>query len=94
MNNITILWIYTALLVIGGLIGYIKGKSKASIIMSIAFAIPLVLVCMGRLPMIYGLVDIGVLLAFFGYRWSKSRKMMPAGGMALLSLITLVLLHL
>ena len=34
----TVLWVYIVLLLIGGLIGFFKGKSKVSLIMSSAFA--------------------------------------------------------
>src|SRR5437667_17421 len=34
----TLLWIYIVLLVIGGLIGFLKAKSRVSLIMSVAFA--------------------------------------------------------
>src|SRR5437868_2997629 len=34
----TVLWIYIALLVVGGLMGFIKGKSKISLISSVLFA--------------------------------------------------------
>src|SRR6266498_1040090 len=38
MKPETILWIYIVLLVIGGLIGFLKAKSKISLITSVAFA--------------------------------------------------------
>ena len=42
MANI-ILWIYIVLLVAGGLVGFLKAGSKMSLIMSVAFAVPLAL---------------------------------------------------
>ena len=38
MNPQTVLWIYIILLVIGGLIGFLKAGSKASLIASVSFA--------------------------------------------------------
>ena len=38
-----ILWIYIGLLVGGGMMGFIKGGSKISLISSVAFAVPLIL---------------------------------------------------
>src|SRR5439155_4641056 len=38
MNPNKVLWIYIILLIIGGLIGFLKAKSKVSLIMSAAFA--------------------------------------------------------
>ena len=39
----TVLWVYIVLLLVGGLIGYFKGKSQVSLVMSAAFAAVLVL---------------------------------------------------
>jgi len=39
----TVLWIYIVLLLIGGLIGFLKAKSKVSLITSAVFAAVLVL---------------------------------------------------
>jgi hypothetical protein len=38
MSPTKVLWIYIILLVIGGLIGFFKGKSRVSLIMSVSFA--------------------------------------------------------
>ena len=86
----TILWVYTALLVVGGLIGFLKAGSKASIIASVAFAIPLALCAAGiiNVPRVAD-VTLGFLVVFFGMRFSKSKKFMPSGMMAVLSLIAL-----
>lgn len=60
-----VLWIYIALLVAGGLMGFLKAKSKMSLIMSLAFALPLTLCALDILKVSY-LADalIGVLLVF------------------------------
>ena len=42
MQN-TVLWIYIVLLLVGGLIGFLKAKSQVSLVMSAAFAAALVL---------------------------------------------------
>lgn len=91
MNSITILWIYIGFLVLGGLMGFLKAKSKASLIASLAFAIPLALYAAGviNVPW-FPEVILGVLILFFGMRFAKSKKFMPAGLMVLLSIITLV----
>ena len=47
MSHNNILWIYIILLVIGGLIGFFKGKSKVSLIMSVCFAAALSLCAAG-----------------------------------------------
>lgn len=92
MSNLQIaLLVYVILLEIGGLIGFIKAKSKASIITSTIFAVVLLLFVFGVLPMQYYWTVVAVLLAFFLKRYVAGRKFMPAGLMVILSIIMLVL---
>ena len=92
MNPTIVLWIYIAFLVLGGLIGFIKAKSKMSLIMSLAFALPLALCAMDKLHVRYlPEILIGFLLVFFGMRFMKSKKFMPNGLMAILSIAALIL---
>ncbi len=86
-----VLWIYIALLIAGGLMGFLKAKSKMSLIMSLAFAVPLALCALDILK-VYYLADaiIGVLLVFFGMRFVKGRKFMPGGLMSIASVLALV----
>jgi uncharacterized membrane protein (UPF0136 family) len=90
MNAATILWIYIGLLVVGGLMGYFKGKSKVSLNMSVAFAVMLSL-C--QLDILVGphLVEIllGVLLVVFIIRLAKTKKFMPAGLLVVLTIAVL-----
>ena len=92
MTTTTILWAYFALLMAGGLMGFIKAKSKASLIMSVAFAIPIAFCALGKLPLLVAEILIGFLLVFFGMRFIKGRKMMPGGMMTIASAIALGLL--
>lgn len=97
MNDSTVLWIYIALLVVGGLMGFIKGKSKISLNMSIGFAIALT-VCNIRLlepGLARTIADIllVVLLIVFGMRLAKTKKFMPAGMMLGVTLAALILRH-
>jgi len=86
-----ILWIYIALLIAGGLVGFLKAKSKASIIASVAFAIPLALCAADviKFPWAADAILI-VLMIFFGVRFAKSRKFMPNGLMNVLSALALL----
>ena len=95
MNPNTILWIYIVLLVVGGMVGYLKAGSKASIIASVSFAAALTLCAIGVIfqPHVADII-LAVLLVFFGFRLSKSKKFMPNGMMLILTLATLVLRHL
>ena len=98
MQN-TVLWIYIVLLVIGGLIGFLKGKSQISLIMSVVFAAALVLAA------IPNFLDAGfrrnlanllmaVLLVVFALRLAKTKKFMPAGLMLVATLAALALRNL
>ena len=92
MKPNTILWIYIVLLVAGGLVGFLKAKSKASLIMSVSFAAILSLCAAGIIFQRY-VADIvlAFLLVFFAFRLSKSKKFMPAGLMVLLTVLALAL---
>lgn len=94
MGPNTVLWIYIVLLVAGGLVGFFKAKSKASLIASCSFAAVLILCAIGVIFKSY-MADIVlvVLLVFFGYRATKSKKFMPNGLMIILTLLALVLRH-
>ena|SRR5579871_3176128 len=89
-----ILWVYIVLLFIGGLIGFLKANSKASLIASASFAAVLIL-CNINVIFKQEAADIVlvILLVFFTMRLIKSRKMMPNGIMAILTIVTLALRH-
>ncbi|HLX72030.1 MAG TPA: TMEM14 family protein [Verrucomicrobiae bacterium] len=94
MHNIanTVLWIYIVLLVVGGLIGFLKGKSQVSLMMSVVFAALLALCALGIVFQHY-VADIllAALLVVFAWRLTKTKKFMPAGLMLILTLAALVL---
>ena len=93
MNQHTILWIYIVLLIVGGLIGYLKAGSKASIIASASFAAALIL-CQLDIINRKGIdVILAVLLVFFAIRLSKLKKFMPNGLMLVLTVVALALRH-
>ena len=91
MQN-TLLWIYIVLLLVGGLMGFIKGKSKVSLIMSAVFAALLVLCALGIIFKPY-VADIllAALLVVFAMRLAKTKKFMPAGMMLVVTIAALAL---
>ena len=84
------LWIYIALLLAGGLMGFIKGKSKASLIASSIFAVPLILAGLGVIQPFFADFTLFVLLIFFGIRFIKNRKFMPGGLMLTLTIAAIL----
>jgi uncharacterized membrane protein (UPF0136 family) len=92
MSRDTILWVYIILLVAGGLVGFFKGKSRVSLIMSVAFAIVLSL-CAAHIVFFPYMADVflAALLGVFTMRVVKTKKFMPAGMLLVLTLVTLAL---
>lgn len=89
----TVIWIYVALLLVGGLMGFIKAKSRVSLISSTIFAVLLALVALGQIkPAYIAEIIVGFLFIFFGARFIRSKKVMPAGMMTVVSLVVLILL--
>lgn len=94
MHNITdtVLWIYIVLLVVGGLIGFLKGKSRVSLIMSASFAALLIL-CELNIIFQHYVADLllAALLVVFAWRLTETKKFMPSGLMLILTLVALAL---
>jgi uncharacterized membrane protein (UPF0136 family) len=99
MNQNTVLWIYIVLLLVGGMIGFLKAGSKISLITSSVAAALLILTAMpGVFTFTFrrNLADIimAALLIVFAIRLTKTRKFMPSGMMLVLTLAALALRHL
>jgi uncharacterized membrane protein (UPF0136 family) len=90
-----VLWVYIVLLVVGGLIGFLKARSKVSLIMSVAFAAALSL-CAADIIFKAYVADflLAALLVVFGMRLAKTRKFMPSGLMLTVTIVALALRHL
>src|SRR5882757_6281504 len=101
MNNfsVRVLWVYIVLLLVGGLIGFFKGKSKASLITSVVFAAVLILTTLrGILDASFALKlangTLVVLMLVFALRLAKTRKFMPSGLILTATVAVLALLNL
>lgn len=85
---VAILWTYIALLLAGGLVGFLKAGSKASLGASVGSAVPLVLVALGVLPALVANAVLSALVVVFIFRYRKSGKFMPSGMLVALSAVT------
>ncbi|WP_435007767.1 TMEM14 family protein [Tundrisphaera lichenicola] len=90
------LGIYGFLLIVGGIIGYRKAGSRPSLIAGslsgiVAFA-ALAVSTRSLLGFQIGAALAALMLVVFDIRYFKTRKFMPSGLLAALSLITLVIL--
>jgi uncharacterized membrane protein (UPF0136 family) len=99
MSQNTILWIYIVLLLVGGMIGFLKAGSKISLITSSVAAALLVVTTMpGVFTFTFrrNLADLilAALLIVFAIRLTKTKKFMPSGMMLVLTLAVLALRHL
>ena len=90
MKPETILWVYIVVLVLGGLIGFLKAKSKISLITSVAFAIVLGICARDILPIKVSWGILSFLALFFLIRFLKNKKFMPSGMMTLLTMATII----
>jgi uncharacterized membrane protein (UPF0136 family) len=99
MNPHTVLWIYILLLLVGGLIGFLKAGSKVSLITSAVSAAALILTAIPGLfgpAVARGLADVimAALLIVFAIRLSKTKKFMPSGLMLVITALALAFRHL
>jgi uncharacterized membrane protein (UPF0136 family) len=89
------LGIYAVLLAVGGVIGYTKAGSKPSLIAGLGSAAAAILALVLSFQNASWGMGLGALVAlvlaiFFGYRYAaKTRKFMPAGLLAVVSVIVL-----
>ena len=91
MTPTTVLWIYIGLLVIGGIIGYLKAKSQVSLITSLVFAGLLALCAVNLFVPGVEYALLGLLLVVFCIRFLKTKKFMPSGMLMSVTILTLVL---
>jgi uncharacterized membrane protein (UPF0136 family) len=90
-----IVWIYGALVLVGGVMGWMKAKSVPSLVSGIVFGAALIFVGYGiklghRNDVTIAMVIAGLLAVIMGIRFAKSKKFMPAGLVAILSVAVIV----
>ncbi len=90
MKPEVILWIYIVLLIVGGLIGFLKAKSKISLVMSAIFAVLLGICAVEKLRVEWSWGILSFLALIFFIRLLRTKKFMPSGMMLLVTLVTIV----
>lgn len=88
MNWNQVVWAFSALLIVGGVAGFLRARSKASLIASVSSAIPLALAAAGLLPFWVVPLVLGSLVVVFAKRLATTRKFMPSGMLLILTLLT------
>ncbi len=96
--GLVVLLIYAVLLIVGGVIGFVKARSKASLIAGVVSGlIALAAVFISDRYNEDGGYALALLLAvvlfvFFGYRASLSKKFMPGGLLAAASVVVIAVM--
>lgn len=87
-----LLLVFAAVLLAGGVMGWVKARSAVSLIVSGAFALLLILVGTGVLKTPWlAEITLAALAVSMGARFAKSRRFMPAGLITLLAVVVLAL---
>ncbi|PZD72349.1 hypothetical protein C1752_03936 [Acaryochloris thomasi RCC1774] len=89
--------LYGLLNIAGGVMGYVKSKSKISLIMGCFFGMLLVVGAIATLKgsaigLSMATVITGILVVVFGIRWVKTQKVMPSGLMVILGAVSLLIM--
>ncbi len=84
--------IYAVLMLLGGIMGFVKGKSKASLIAGVVSGVVMIGCFMlftqdAHTALIAAIVVTGALDAVFAVRLSKTKKFMPSGILLIITAI-------
>jgi len=91
MKPEVILWLYLVVLLAGGVFGFVKAKSAVSLVTAVVFGALLALAAGHVIPGAYtGDVILTALVGVFAWRFQKTKKLMPAGVMTLVTIAALL----
>ncbi|HTS16723.1 MAG TPA: TMEM14 family protein [Verrucomicrobiae bacterium] len=97
MENTAIeVWVYGVIMILGGIAGFVRVGSKASLISGVGFGLALLAsgfgVWQGSQDSLLAAIVIALLLVvLFAIRYAKKRRFMPAGMLAVLSVVAVVI---
>lgn len=94
-----IVFIYGLLITLGGIMGFVKAGSNASLVSGISFGVPLLIaahyISQGKIAAQYfALILTFILDGVFTYRFAKTLNFFPAGFLSLASLAVLIVITL
>jgi uncharacterized membrane protein (UPF0136 family) len=90
------IWVYGVIMMLGGILGYVKVGSKASLLSGVGMGLALLASGYGvwqgrREALIASVVIAALLVALFAIRLVKTKRFMPAGMLAILSLAAVII---
>jgi uncharacterized membrane protein (UPF0136 family) len=96
MQNTAIeIWVYGVMMILGGVMGYVRVGSKASLLSGVGLGLGLLASGYGAWrgsgnSVVAAEIIALLLLVLFAIRYAKKRRFMPAGMLAVLSLVAVV----
>jgi len=97
MENAAIeVWVYGLVMMLGGIAGFVRVGSKASLISGVGFGLVLLVTGFGvwrgsQESLLAAIVVALLLVVLFAIRYVKKRRFMPAGMLAVLSIVAMVM---
>jgi uncharacterized membrane protein (UPF0136 family) len=90
------IWAYGVIMILGGIMGYVKVRSKASLLSGVGMGLALLASGYGvwqgsRESLVVSVVIAALLVVLFAIRLAKTRRFMPLGVLAILSLAAVVI---